>query len=459
MNWNMKKSRFKTVLVSGLAVILLSVTCFSNPLIVLDKPMPLESLITLALDNEANHRSVVENEKIVGMLKLSAVGQFLPTVTIGGSWGTRTDIDLQTEITNADSTTTYVSIDRSRSDSGFDFSISQNIFQGGSNFFGLKGAKLQVENLFLNSEQSRDGLIAQVKTSFYNLLAAEENLKVQNEILAQRQEAHRLANARYATGDVIELDVMQADIDVGTQENMLLEAVQAVENAREALNLTIGLDLNSKFPLDGKLDPVIPETGIDAIISSAFSNQPGYKRIKNNVKIAKYNVKREMANYLPSISGYYRSSRFGFEDGKHKYELLPSSKSNSIGLNARITIFDGFNREYRKQNAVIQRRNAEYTEQATREQLKSNLGTQWRTLVKLDKQILVSLKNRELARRQLELEQERYRVGASNQLSLRSAQVTLISAEQSYISLVLNFYVTLSTLERDTGVALSELGQ
>ena len=77
----------------------------------------------------------------------------------------------------------------------------------------------------------------------------------------------------------------------------------------------------------------------------------------------------------------------------------------------------------------------------------------------LYKQIQVSDKNRDLARRQLQLEQERYRVGASDQLNLRSAQVTFISAEQDYLAKVLEFYTTRATLERDLGTSLDAVNR
>jgi outer membrane protein len=446
-----------TKLLSGILVLLLTVSAaFAQhsaepPLIKQETPVSVEELIRIALDNEATYQQALEDESLIGAMTRGAIGTFLPSASLSGSLQNSHSI---TKATIVNGVTVAPGSDNEYKSSNWTFSLNEDIFTGGSRYYGYKSAKLNIQNLRHNAKRSKDILIANVKTYYYNYLAAKRNLKVQEEVLAQQQESLRLANARFQTGDVIELDVMQADIDVGTQENMVLQARQAVENARESLNMAAGLDLNSNFPVTGELDPVLPEFNLNNLINVSLTSRPDYLMRKNMVDMRKYDIKTVNADYMPSLSAYYGYNR---SESGNDYSFSPEDKATYYGIQMRWNLFDGFNREYRRQNAIVNKRKAQWDEYSQRLSIEASVRQQWRSLENLYKQTQVSDKNRELARRQLELEQERYRVGASNQLSLRSAQVTFTSAEQNHLRNVLDFYITLATLERDLGVSFNEI--
>ncbi len=452
---NCSKSYVRRTLLTLIGVLMLSsaglaATPDEPPLIVSDSSKTLDDLIDLALNHEYTYRKAVEGERIVSMLRASAIGQFLPGVTAGGSYRT--------------SGKTYDAagnlLANNNSSSSISISVSETIFAGGQRLWGLKAAKLSLDNIFLNSERSRDVLVTQVKTVFYNFLLAKENLRVQNEILQQRRESLRLAQARYATGDVIELDVMQAEIDLGTQENNVLQAQQSLKNAREALNLAVGIHLDSTFPVVGGLTPVLPNTDADQLVTTALQKRPDFKAAKNQVKINSLNVLNYTSQYVPTVSWFYSYDRSDYrKDLAQHYVVWPSITSSTTGFSLNWTIFDRFQREYNRQNAVIAKRKSVYDEFSLRQNIMANVRSEWRNLEKLDQQIKVSERNRDLARRQLELEQERYRVGASSQLNLRSAEVTRITAENDYLARVLEYFTTLATLERDLGASLEEVSR
>lgn len=452
---NRSKRIFGNALMLLIGVLMLSGSLIAAeptepPMIVSDSSKTLDDLLDLALNHEYTYRKAVEGERIVTMLRASAIGQFLPSVTGSASYST--------------SGKTYDAagnlLASNNSSSNVQIAVSEVLFSGGQRIWGLAGAKLQLQNIFLNSERSRDVLIAQVKTVYYNFLLTKENLRVQNEILGQRQESLRLAQARFATGDVIELDVMQAEIDLGTQQNNVLQAEQSMKNAREALNLAVGISLDSTFPVVGDLTPVLPETNADQLVTLALNERPDYKALQNQVKINKLDVRNYTSQYLPTVSWFYGYNRSDYRpNSAQDYSYWPDITSSSTGLSLNWTIFNRFQREYNRQNAVIAKRQSMFDEVSTRQTIIANVRSEWRTLEKLNQQIKVSERNRELARRQLQLEQERYRVGASNQLNLRSAEVTRITAENDYLARVLEYFTTLATLERDLGASLEEVSR
>lgn len=457
----------KTTLAIRVIVLILAGTVFAlpvqaaapsePPLIQSDTPKTIDDLVALALDHEYTYRKAVEGENVVRMLKLSAFGQFLPSVSFSGNWFNTTLINS----TVYDNLLNPIGVeDTDNSSSSTNISINETLFAGGQRWFAAKSAKYQLENIFLNTERSRDILIAQVKTTAYNFLLSQENLKNQQDILEQRKESLRLAKTRYETGDVIELDVMQAEIDLGNQKNAVLQAQQGVANAREALNITVGIDLNSSFPVKGDLTPMLPGANVDDLVNLALQERPDYKAQKNLVRINNYTVKQWTSGYLPQITAGVSMGRSQSARGSaYDFQFQPENQSRSIGFSLNWTIFDRFQREFNRQSAVVTKRQSMLDESALHQSVISGIRSEWRNLDNLFKQIQVLDQNRELARRQLELEQERYRVGASDQLSLRNAQVTYSQAENSYLGRVLDFFITLATLERDVSTSLEEVSR
>ena len=425
------------------------------PLVQQEEVMTVEALVDLALENQANYQKAVEDERVIGVLKLAAIGSFLPDISASASYTNST-----TKGPQYNENGLYLGIaDQTSSSSNMSMSFSETLFQGFSRIHGVKQAKLQVKNTYLNTQRTRDMIVADVKSYYYNLVAAHRYLEVQNEVLEQRKEAHRLAQARYSTGDVIELDVLQAEIDLGTQQNAVLAAEQGVSNSQEALNLAAGLDLDSKFPVSDEFTPVLPSLDTEAIVQTALHTRPDFIAQKNMVTINRLTVKRNTANYMPTASVGYGFGRSETAQGSNKFLFTPGTPSNSLRFSFGWTLFDGFSREYNRQSAVVAARKSMWDELQQKQEIETSLRSSWRNLEVLFDQIQVSDKNRDLARRQLQLEQERYRVGASDQLNLRSAQVTFITAQQDYLAKVLDFFTTKATLERDMGTTLDAVNR
>jgi outer membrane protein TolC len=66
-------------------------------------------------------------------------------------------------------------------------------------------------------------------------------------------------------------------------------------------------------------------------------------------------------------------------------------------------------------------------------------------------QLQITTRNRELAERQLNLERERYRLGATSALALRDAQVVYAQAETDHLQKMLEYQSSLIALELAVG--------
>ncbi|GBE29424.1 outer membrane efflux protein [bacterium BMS3Bbin04] len=429
---------------------------YTPPLLISDRPITVSRLIDMARESRAPYRQSLADEDLIGILRAGAVGQFLPSLSAGGSWS---NSDSQQESIYVDGIPISQGGTFVNSSSRWYLSANETLFSGLSRYYGYRQAELQVQNMLLATERAYDVLVSDVKSAVYIVLAAERALEVEGEILNQRNEVLRLATTRYETGDVIQIDVMQAEIDVGIQKNAVLSAEQSLQNAHELLNLAVGLDLESDYQVAGELTPVLPAINPDSLVSIAIRARPDLKQQRNLVESNEYGVKVRTADYIPTASAYASYYRSESQSDLFEWSVMPGDRNISYGLNLNWTLFDGFSREVLREQAVITKRKSMWDEHQFEQNISASVRQQWRSLTRLYQQIEVADRNRELARRQLDLEQERYRVGVSNQLNMRSAQVTFVTAEREYLARILDFFTTMATLERDLGMPLEEIAR
>ncbi len=457
---------FKLISLLGLAVVILFgssvVPAFAQvvgdlQLVISETPMSVDELVDIALDNAGDYQTALESRDFNYYAMRGAWGSFLPSLSASAQYSNaRSERESGVYYLNGVSIPSSTLVAKS-SDSYVGLSASEQIFTGFQRWYGLKQAKLQLENGNLSVAQARNALIYNVKLQVYNVLSAQENLELAKEVVDLREETLRYARTRHETGEVIELDVMQAEIDLGNAKNDLLFADQNLENTREILNVAMGIDLSSRFPIDENLAPTLPALDPDVLIRYAERSNPEYKILANTVSIYKQDVKMQTSGYFPTVTlnGGYSRSESG--EAYNKWILVPNDTYMNMSVNLSWNLFDRFQREIYRQQAVVNRRNAEWNERSRHLQIASDIRAKWRTLERLGDQIDVLERNRELARRQLELEQERYRLGASSQLNLRSSQVTFIQAETDYIQKVVTFQTTKAELENTLGVSLEEV--
>jgi outer membrane protein len=169
---------------------------------------------------------------------------------------------------------------------------------------------------------------------------------------------------------------------------------------------------------------------------------------------AKQNLRVYQSDYLPQISLGAQWSRSEQSGKKETWTLDPRNENSSYSLNIRWTLFDGFTREYNTASRRIERDKAMESKRALRLQVEKEVRDAYYNLENVFNQLGITSRNRELAQRQLDLERERYRLGATSQLGLRDAQVTYAQAETEHLQKTLEYHSSLIALDLAVGKAL-----
>jgi outer membrane protein len=458
-----------------------------------DAPLTLEDCIKIALTGNPAHQKYKANITLSSSNVLAAYGNFLPSISGGysvlddeyynatyqwpdGSIVARpvslpvpADTSLTFIDTNGNGTLepdeivalispeTSVILDpsdgRRRYSYGY-IQLTQTLFAGGRNFFNLRSARSAKKASEFSLDRDRQLLTYNISQSYFSVLANQQILELSERALEQRKEQLRLAKARYNVGSVTKLDVMQAEIDLGNQENDYLQAEQELKISQMELNRLMGVFLEESYPVVDDSVLFAPVFSSVELVQQALEHRPDLSQLKSDLSANENTLMAERGSYLPTVN--FDLSFTTDELDNRRWTFSPVNHDTRFGFNLSWDFFSGFSRENRIKQAKVSTQNAKYDIMDRKLSIEKEVKEAVLSLERIYSQSRITRKNRELASENLALERERYRLGSASLLDLRIAQVTYIQAETDHISKLLEFKTTLSQLEYATGLEIKE---
>lgn len=451
------------------------------------EPLTPDDLYQIALKHNPDHQKNIQNASLNGANTRSAWGTIMPSVDVGFSIaesdfynptyvesdGTVSSYPIRETIpepyvfvqndslmwlgwnTNGDSITVEYGVpeEQTRNSRAW-VSVQESINLGGQQYFMIRNAGIlnRMNNLMVESSEMT--LYQLVRQSYYNTLAYQRLYDLALRVLDQRKEQLRLARARYEVGSVTELDVLQAEIDVGNQENAVIEAENNLKIAREELNRILGVELDSEYQLVDEFEAFEPQFELDDLVQTAITTRPDFLYYRENERYSRNNVWIQRGRFMPNLTASFSHTRSENSGGNVAFTTNPRNRNSTLALTLSWNLFNGFADEAQLQQSRVDLNNARHDRKAQEQLVEQAVRSAYYTLMQTWEQSLVTEKNRELAERQLALEQERYRLGATSQLNLRTAQVTYEEAETNHISNIFSFWSNLAALEASVGQRL-----
>ena len=103
--------------------------------------------------------------------------------------------------------------------------ISWSIWDGGSTDAAIKKANEEIKVAQEQLLQAREGVELEVRKDYLNILAAKEQIRATEAAVAQAEEAYKIATVRYSSGVGINLDVLDAELQLNTARTNYITAL------------------------------------------------------------------------------------------------------------------------------------------------------------------------------------------------------------------------------------------
>ena len=302
----------------------------------------------------------------------------------------------------------------------------------------------------------------QAAQAYFQLQLSDDQVRIGQESVRASLVSLRDARARFQAGVATKLEVLQAETQLGRDEQLLTNSIASQSIARRSLARLLDLPQTitptAKEPLRvlGVWTPSLQES-----IVAAYAFREELSNAILDISVANSNANSARGAVQPFLnifdnfsaerySGGVTSNGFsvtGEGPGSYQYNV-----NNTVGLNFSWAIFDGGkamaqSRQYKQKAAE----NAfKFAEQ--RDTIRFQVEQSFYQLRQHNRDIQTTSREVISARESLRLARLRYQAGVTTQREVVDTQRDLTQAEVAYASALANYNTSLAELRRRTGL-------
>lgn len=475
-------------LISASTLIILSIMCAAPAFCNVktgngqdEKPLSLTDSILIALKNNVT-LDLAYRDRVVQRYDLRvAEDKFTPKVTISSAAqkrSSRTDgtkiVDnnaiISAAVTETLPTGGQLDIIASRSfdklqegtnsrTDDWSITLSQPLLKGGGLDTGtasVRIARLSEQINVLSLKSLVIDMVTSVITYYRNFLQATKQLEISRQSVERAKELVRINRELIAAGRMAEVEIVQTEADVATQEFNLLSAENSVDSAR--LELIKILDMNKKTMIVPTEKITIgplqhdPEQCMDL----ALRNRTDYLIALLGLEISRINLKLAENNKLWDLSlfGGYGGGRMSGGSLSSDGSSVNSSNWNA-GIRLNIPLRD-LTLQQGYLSAKIGLEKAEINLRKMRENIEIEVQDALRDVEMKMKQVRLAQQARVLSEKKLEIENEKMKAGRSTNFQLVSYQNDLVNVQYGELNAIILYLNALTSLDRTLGYTLEQ---
>ncbi|MDI5950915.1 TolC family protein [Flavobacterium yafengii] len=388
--------------------------------------LTLESAVKIALENNYEIKIATNNLTIEKTNVAIGNAGMLPTVTatvldnnsIQNSSQTRQD-GTETELDNAKNNSLTYGV-------GLDWTV----FDGMRMFARLDQLK---ELQKLGEAQLKLTVITRisdVNAAYYNLVQLQQQLAALDTTIVISNQRLTLAQNRFTIGKASKLEVLNAQVDLNTDQVALLRQKELYANSKILLNQLLARDVATDFK-------VIDELEVDALLllpelrALAEKQNPQLEAQIINKRVAELELKQIKAARYPTVRV---NTAYNFSESQSSLGFVTQSQSRGLnyGFSASLNIFDGFSQNRNEKIAKIQIENSKLNIDQQNLALNSQLATSYQTYLTNLELIALEEKNESIAKQNLNITLDKFRIGTITTLEFRTAQLNYVNAKVRY---------------------------
>ncbi|WP_299286690.1 TolC family protein [uncultured Mucilaginibacter sp.] len=390
--------------------------------------LTLENAVSIALQNNYNIRLAKNNTTIATTNVTLGNAGFLPVLAAGAS--TNSSI-LDINQTRTDGTINKLN-KLHNSSYTYGPNINWTIFDG----FAMFANYDQLKELNKRSEAyQRDTIqstLANVISTYYNLINQNQQIISLKGAIAISRLQLRFATDKYNVGRASKLDVLNAQVNFNTDTAALLTQIQQFNTTKISLNQLLVRKLNEDFSVPDTIN-IQSQISLNELINQAHAANPAILAAQINKRLTEISLRQVRSIRYPivGVNGGYGISNSKTPAG---FTRVQNTKGFNYGLTASVNIFDGFNQVRRERVAKLQINSADIRSSLVQQQVESQINSLYLNYLSGLDLIRLEQSNVEIAKRNLDISLDKYRLGNITPLEVREAQRNYLDAQTRFFN-------------------------
>lgn len=268
--------------------------------------------------------------------------------------------------------------------------------------------------------------VGDVIGTYYDLVQQQQQLRAYDTAIAISQLRVQVAQNKFEIGRAARLEVLNAQVDFNTDTTNLLRQQALYINTQTLLNELLVRDINLRFRVVDSIQ-IDDKLTLVQLSEQAMKQNPSLQAAVINRRVAELELKQVRARRYPTI-GVNTGYNFTKSVSALGFATQTTGRGLNYGLTASVPIFNGFLQRRSEKNASILVNNTQLEYERLNQNLNVQLSTAYQnyltslTLVKLEES------NQKLAKRNLDITLEKFRLGSIPAIEFRDAQLNYVNA-------------------------------
>ncbi len=224
--------------------ILVAVTVFAGSAsLAQEKALSLDECLKIALENNKQLLLLQEKTNKAKAKKNETAGSYWPKISATGAYIYNHEL--------------YNEVDLDQPDSCLGkLSLTRPLFMGGKLYHSNRQADLGLQLAQWDYLKQRDDLLFQVKQSFYNVLLAQQMVRISQEAYEVVAAYLKVSQALYNEGKMSNYDVSRVKVQLANQKTSLIKAQNNLKISVDSLLNVLGREPLLETKIVGELDDV-----------------------------------------------------------------------------------------------------------------------------------------------------------------------------------------------------------
>ena len=307
-------------------------------------------------------------------------------------------------------------------------------------------AKRTYESAQSNLQNSINSVIFTVKQAYYNLLFAQQQVKVYEDTVADYTLHLEQAKAYYDIGTKAKIDVLTAEYNLGKAKLGLIQAKNTLKIAYVQLSNAMGMPDYSDYDVVDNLTTKAYGITAEEAVSTAYETSPELLAAKKKADASELLVRASRRAFAPNLSGFASYSRGGKRiDTDYGYQFGAQLSYSNINLMLLKKQVDEAKATYKKDLADYEN---------TKQTIYFEVKQAYINLTNAQDSIAVAKLSMDQAKEQYDQASGRYKVGLGDAIELKDAETTYRNSQLDYYNTLLNYHVSAANLEKLMGSPL-----
>ena len=272
--------------------------------------------------------------------------------------------------------------------------------------------------------------ISNLNAVYFELVNQQQQLAALDTTIEISNQRLTLAKNRFTIGKASKLEVLNAQVDLNTDRTTLLRQKELYANTKIVLNQVMARDPKIDFKVVDVIE-VDKSLLLPELTALAEKQNPELETQIINQRISELQLKQIKGERYPTLNlttGYV----FSENQSGLGFTTQSSAQGLNYGFRASLNLFDGFTQNRNEKIAKIEIDNAKLAIDQQNQKLNSQLTAFYQTyLTNLDL-IDLEYENEAIAKQNLEITVDKFRIGTITTLEFRTAQLNYINAKLNY---------------------------